>query len=129
MYLFSQAKSNRILRVPIFVNSKVLKISRVFLRMASFWKLLVYKFYLKIKKNKKRQLNHGHSANVSVKIYGETGRSRRKNCCYWLILKKLILPAFFVHFFFVYFAKYGLCAYLACINFRECCLRENFACI
>ena len=30
----------------------------------------------------------GYVANFSFKINGKTGRSRWKNCCYWLILKK-----------------------------------------
>ena len=38
----------------------------------------------------------------------------------------------YIHIFFfrvIIFAKYEFCAYLACIYFRECHLKENFACI
>ena len=43
-------------------------------------------------------------------------------------------PISFVHIFFLFFfrvlifAKYESFAYLACIYFRECRLKENFAC-
>ena len=34
-----------------------------------------------------------------------------------------------MHIFFVHFVKYEFCVYLACIYFRECRLKDNFACI
>ena len=43
--------------------------------------------------------------------------------------KKLNQPKSFVHFFCeLIFAKYEFSPYLACIYFRECLLKENFAC-
>ena len=43
--------------------------------------------------------------------------------------KKLNQPKSFVHFFYeLIFAKYEFSPYLACIYFRECLLKENFAC-
>ena len=75
------------MRVLIFANGKFLKIS-------SFW----------------------YSPNVSVKINGKTGRSRWKNCCYWLILKKKaeLTNNFCAHFF-------------SCIYFREIWILRIFS--
>ena len=45
--------------------------------------------------------------------------------------KKVKLTNFYCGFFFrvFIFSKYELCAYLACIHFRDGRLKENFACI
>ena len=93
--------------------------------MAIFWKFQVYKFQLQRK---------GHSAYVSVKINGKTGRSRWEN---WFIidlfligsknLTELVLCIFF--FVYLFSRNMSFFAYLACIYFRECRLKENFACI
>ena len=53
---------------------------------------------------------------------------------YWLIIDLLLTDSktswiIFMHIFFVHFVKYEFCAYLACIYFCECRLKENFACI
>ena len=54
---------------------------------------------------------------------------------YWFIIDLLLIDSknlaelILCIFFFVYFVKYEFCAYLACIYFRECRLKENFACI
>ena len=51
----------------------------------------------------------------------------------WIILKKAewtnIFCAYFSSCMILAFAKYKFCAYLECIYFRECRLKENFACI
>ena len=54
---------------------------------------------------------------------------------HWFIIDLLLIDSkhlaelILCVFFFVYFVKYEFCASLACIYFRECRLKENFACI
>ena len=84
---------NRISRVLIFANGKFLKILRVLLRMASFWKFRVYKFQPQRKKKKKKTV--------------ETRQIHDGKTSYWLILEKAKLTKI-----------YSLCIF-PCIYFRE----------
>ena len=104
----------------------------LFLWIASFRKFRVYKLQPGWKKNKKKTVEQGNSANVSVKINGKTGRSWWKNCCYWLILKK---AEFITNIFCAYiFSCIHLCEiWILCIFgvylFSRMPFKENFACI
>ena len=73
--IYFRELKNCISPLLIFANGKVLKISSL---------------QISAPKNKELEKDSWikeHSA-VSVRINGETGRSRWKNCCYWLILRK-----------------------------------------
>ena len=100
----------------------------LFLRLAaSFLKFRVYKFQPQRKKI--RQLNQGTFGFLSRSTQ-QKDRQVTMEKLLLLILKKAELTKLFCAYFFsckYYFREYEFCVYLACIYFRKCRLKENFA--
>ena len=98
----------------------------VFLWTARFWKFQVYKFFAnqQCKKEQKRSLIKGHSANVFAKISGKTGRSLWKT--YWN-LKKAELTYIFCAYYCIYFREIWILCILGVCLFLRILFKENFA--
>ena len=101
------------------------------LRMASFWKFWLYKFQPQGKRNKKKTVE---SRDFRLMFCQDQRKDRQ------VTMEKLLLlidskkswidqKCLYICFCEFIFAKYEFSAYLACIYFRECLLKENFACI
>ena len=102
----------------------------LFLRLAvSFLKFRVYKFQPQRKKNKTVE-----SGDIWLMFLSRSTQQKDRQVTMekllLLILKKAELTKLFCAYFFsckYYFREYEFCAYLACIYFRKCRLKENFA--
>ena len=80
MYLVFQAKKNGISQVTYYDITSLQYC--LFREWQIFENFEFLNFRSREKRIRKKQLIKEHSANVSVKINGKTGRSQCKNCCY-----------------------------------------------
>ena len=103
----------------------------LFLQIASFWKFWAFKFHPQRKKNKKKIVKSRDIRQMFLSRSTERQTGQDGETCNWLVLKKAEWTNIFCAYFFrVYIsAKYEFFAYLACIYFRKCRLKENFACV
>ena len=94
--------------------------------MASFWKFWVYTFQPQ-NKNKKKTVESGDIWLMILSRSTERQAGHDEKSYHWLILKKAELTNIFLLFFFYFiFRKFEFFAYVACIYFCECYLKENF---
>ena len=101
--------------------------------MACFWKFRFYKFQPQRKKNKKKSVESRYIRLMFLSRSTERQAGQYGKTCYWLIdSKKSWINQHFLRtliFVYLFLRNMNCCAYLACIYFRECLLKENFACI
>ena len=100
------------------------------LRMASFWKFWVYKSQPQGKKNKEKAVE---SRDIQLMFLSrsterQVGHDGKTVAIDWFWKKPELAKKFCAFFCELIFAKYEFSPCLACIYFRDCLLKENFAC-